>query len=207
MVIFENLDKMQFFGVGPYSIPEIEPTEINTDNLQLIPFNYAKTTKDKSGKGCHFFLDDYQFVRLWNDADRYVPILSGFDFVLSPDFSMYTDMPPAMQIYNHYRKHWLAAYWQQHGIKVIPTICWSDEDSFRWCFDGEPTHSIVAVSSVGCLKQRGALDGFMAGYNEMLRRLEPSKVIFYGSVPDGVTGDVIAVQPYQSKYGGMKNGR
>ena len=46
--------------------------------------------------------------------------------------------PFAMQIYNQYRKHWLAAYWQLNGITVYPTISWSDENSYEWCFDGEP---------------------------------------------------------------------
>lgn len=86
----------------------------------------------------HFFLDDCQFNRCWNNPDRYVEILKRFKCVLSSDFSLFTDFPKALQIYNHYRKHWLGAYWQMHGIEVIPTLCWSDEESFAWCFDGEP---------------------------------------------------------------------
>lgn len=53
-----------------------------------------------------------------------------------------------MKIYNHYRKHWLGAYWQDNGITVIPTISWSDKESFGWCFDGELVGGTVAVSSV-----------------------------------------------------------
>ena len=67
MLDFENLDKMQFFGDGPYQIPFIEPeTDIPIRKLQWIPFNYAKTCKNPMGKGIHFYLDDYQFARLWN---------------------------------------------------------------------------------------------------------------------------------------------
>lgn len=77
--------------------------------------------------GVHFFLDDYQFQRLWNTPDRYIESLQKFSCVLSPDFSLYTDYPTALQIYNHYRKHWIGAYLQLYGIEVIPTICWSDE--------------------------------------------------------------------------------
>ena len=60
-----------------------------------------------------------------------------FRFVCTPDFSMYTDFPLALQINSHYRKHWLGAYWQSKGITVIPTIFWSDERSFEWCFDAD----------------------------------------------------------------------
>ena len=32
---------------------------------------------------------------------------------------------------------------------MIPSISWSDEHSFDWCFDGDPVRGTVAVSSVG----------------------------------------------------------
>lgn len=65
-----------------------------------------------------------------------------------------------------------------YGIKVIPTICWSDEVSYNYCFDGEPKNSIVAVSSVGTQKSNKGKELFLQGYNEMLERLEPTQIIF-----------------------------
>ena len=38
---------------------------------------------------------------------------------------------------------------------------------------------------------------FMAGYNEMLARLEPSAILFYGSVPDGCKGNIIPLATFQ----------
>lgn len=134
---YENVQRMLFDGTGEYDIPEIEPTQF--DNAEFIGFNYAKSTKNPESKAVHFFLDDYQFTRVWTDPDRYIPMLQRYKYVLTPDFSLYTDFPKPLQIYNHYRKHWLGAYWQMYGINVIPTICWSDRESFEWCFDGEPT--------------------------------------------------------------------
>lgn len=83
-----------------------------------------------------------------------------------------------MQIYNHYRKHWLAAYWQAHGLTVYPTISWSDEQSYDWCFDGEPVGGVVAVSSVGTQNNKEANRLFLKGYEEMMKRLAPLFVIF-----------------------------
>lgn len=149
---YENLQRMIFDGVGEYGIPQIELTLYK--GSEFIPFNYAKSCKDKAGKGVHFFIDDYQFNRLWNAPDRYIDMLSEFDCVMSPDFSTYTDFPKSIQIYNHYRKHWVGAYLQMHGIDVIPTISWSNNESFEWCFDGEPINGVVAVSSVGCMNSK-----------------------------------------------------
>ena len=116
MLNFENLDKAIYPGAGKYDIPEIDPeTDIPIHKLEWIPFNYAKSCKNPQGKGIHFYVDDYQFVRLWNEPNKYIPLLQRFDAVCTPDFSQYTDMPAAMRIYNHYRKHWLGAYWQMHG--------------------------------------------------------------------------------------------
>ena len=59
---FENQQKMIFDGVGEFEIPEIEPTYF--DSCDFISFNYAKSCKKRQNKGCHFFIDDYQFQRL-----------------------------------------------------------------------------------------------------------------------------------------------
>lgn len=158
----------------------------------FIPMNYAKTAQNPKSKIVHCFVDDYQFVRYWNTPDKYIPVLLKFSAVCAPDFSTYTDMPIAMQIYNHYRKHWLAAYWQLHGMTVYPTISWSDESSYDWCFDGEPVGGIVAVSSVGTRL-------FLRGYDEMMKRLDPRWVIFYGNVPEECDWNVIRIRPHQEE--------
>lgn len=195
MLNFENLDKFQFFGVGPYDIPQIEPvTEYPQGDF--IPGNYVLTEKHPQEKNVHFFVDDYQFIRYWNTPDKYIPVLARFRSVCSPDFSTYTDMPVAMQIYNHYRKHWLASYWQLHGITVYPTISWSTPDSYAWCFDGEPKGGIVAVSSVGVNNDQDAMRLFLQGYDEMMKRLHPSWVIFYGKVPAECDWNVIRVNTH-----------
>lgn len=123
-------------------------------------------------------------------------MLSKFHSVCAPDFSTYTDMPVAMQIYNHYRKHWVAAYWQLHGLMVYPTVSWSTPDSYAWCFDGEPVGGIVAVSSVGTQADDESKRLFLQGYEEMMKRLSPSWVIFYGKVPQECDWNVIRVKPH-----------
>ena len=196
---YENLQRRIFDGVGAYGIPAIEPEHFSGD-CNFISFNYAKTTKDGTGKGVHFFIDDYQFNRLWNNIDTYIPILSRFDWVMTPDFSTYTDFPKAIQIYNHYRKHWVGAYLQEAGVRVIPTISWSTPDSFAWCFDGEPDGGTVAVSSVGCMNSVEKRRLFLAGYTEMVSRLHPGSIIFYGDVPEECMGNIVRIRPFTDKF-------
>lgn len=197
MTNFENFDKAIFLGEGKYDIPVIRPIKELPQPDNYISMNYVLTSKNRSKLAVHCFVDDYQFLRYWNEPNRYIPILKEFNCVLAPDFSLYTDMPMAMQIYNHYRKHWLAAYWQYCGIKVYPTITWSTPESYEWCFDGEPHNSVVAVSSVGVMRDKESYAIFMDGYNEMKRRLNPTGIIFYGKIPDECKSDnVIAIEPH-----------
>ena len=184
----ENIKRWNFFSKNKWNIPTIKGIDEFDEKVQFIGFNYAKTCEkqQKTDFGVHFFLDDYQFNRLWNRPDKYIPLLSKFKYVLSPDFSMYTDYPKAMQMWKHYQKHWLGAYMELFGIKVIPTVGWSDKDSFKWCFDGEPRNSIVAVSSIGTQKDKESKQLFLEGYNKMLEVLKPTKILFWGNIPNEI---------------------
>ena len=48
----------------------------------------------------------------------------------------------------------------------------------------------MAVSSVGTQKNPEARKLFALGYGEMLRRLKPEKIIFFGDVPEGCAGNL-----------------
>lgn len=112
---YENLNRAKFIGAGAFDIPRIL-AEVPATPQSWIGFNYAKSCKDPANKAVHFFVDDYQFNRLWTNPDAYLDMLRRFKAVCTPDFSTYTDFPKAVQIWNHYRKHWLGAYWQRdHG--------------------------------------------------------------------------------------------
>lgn len=192
----DNFQIAQFDGAGPYGIPILQPETRLARNF--IGFHFAMGLKDGKELGIHFFEEDYLFQRIWNSPDAYLDHLAKFECLLTPDFSLYTDFPMAMQIWNHYRKHWLGAYWQECGLKVIPTIAWSNERSFEWCFDGEPEGGIVAVSSVGTQNREDSRRLFLRGYREMKERLHPSAVLFYGNVPKECEADnVVPIRPYQ----------
>ena len=72
----------------------------------------------------HFFLYDYRFERVFKNPDNDIEKLSRYKAVLSPDFSMYLEMAPVMQIYNVFCNRWCGAYWASKGIRVIPSVNW-----------------------------------------------------------------------------------
>ena len=198
-----NLAKMNYEGVGSLNIPEIEGMK-DFDLPKFKQFNYVLSGKVDKCEGVSFFLDDYQFERVWNKPDKYTEVLKKYKCVLSPDFSLFSDFPKAIQIFNHYRKHWVAKYWQDSGIKVIPTIAWSDEDSFEWCFDGEPTQSIVAVSTLGCWNNAETKKAFMKGYEKMIEVLNPSRILIFCHRPvKELESDKVTFIQYDYNIGGV----
>ena len=196
--LYENLsiffpDCSSFVGWG--QIPIIKPIQVISVQRWL-PFNIAINRRIDDETGIHMFLDDYQIERLWNTPNKYIPLLQKAGAVCSPDFSMYTDTPTALNLYNHYRKHWLAAFWQTKGITVIPTICWADDKSFEWCFDGEPENGVVAVSSIGVMKDKKAKELFMTGYTKMVSALHPKEILFMGNIPEECSGRIIQMERF-----------
>ena len=165
---------------------------INNDGYipkDLIGFNYAKTSKAKN-VGVHFYIDDYQFERVWNAPEKYVDILSQYDCILSPDFSLYMDMPMPMKIWNIYRSRQIGAYYQSKGIKVIPTVSWAEKETFSFCFQGIPKGSIVSVSTIGVKQDSDALEVWKEGMREMIQAIEPTTILVYGGKLDFDYGDI-----------------
>ena len=198
-----NLAYAQFPGVGAYDIPQIEPVYELPEVTEWIGFNYVLSDKNPEGKGVHFFVDDYQFSRCWHNPEAYIEKLKKYKCVLSPDFSPYGDMPHATQIFNHYRKHWCAAYWQMHGITVVPTIrCSTDPRSLEWYLDGEPEGGVVAYSSMWVRKDKPDIyECAKQEWQTMVDELHPSKAIVYGSVFDFMDGvDIVRIPKFADKW-------
>ena len=175
----------QFKSVGMFKLPLVKKQEISLEDVSLIGYDKINQSNDYKSI-VHFFLDDYKFESIYNNPEKKIEALRQFKAVLTPDFSMFVEMPIALQLFATFKNRWTGAYLQQQGIKVIPTVRWGDLTSFNFCFDGIEKGSIVAVSTIGVKKQKSH---FMLGYNEMLSRIKPSKIICYGKPFDEMKGD------------------
>ncbi len=189
-----------FKGDGKWQIPIISKPDIDlsvNEDLRLIGFDKVKTGKDEHyNRIVHFFLYDYKFEDIWVKPEKYIDILKQYRAVLTPDYSMYSDMNPAIQLYNTFRNRWVGAYLQEKGIKVIPTVSWGLENTFDFCFNGIDKGSAVAVSTYMVSEHGNHQDQkefFMKGYNEMLRRIEPELIICYNTPFPEMTGNILFV--------------
>lgn len=166
-----------FRADGKYQMPMLRKTDHIPE--RLIGFNYLLTSKDYDA-GIHFYVDDYQFERIWRSPDQYIEKIADHDCALTPDFSLYMNMPVAMKIWNIYRSRLIGQMMQDRGIEVIPTLSWAGEETFEFCFDGIEPGGVVSISTVGVKKNNESMSIWEAGTDEAMRRLEPSHVVLYG---------------------------
>ena len=203
----QALLRNQFPGKGKLRIPIIPKFEIKPgdfDDLLLIGFDKTHLEDHNHlNRMVHFFLYDYRFERVWKNPDNEIEKLSRYRAVLSPDFSMYLEMAPVMQIYNVFRNRWCGAYWASKGIRVIPSVNWGNESTFEFCFQGIEKGSTVAVSTYMASEHEHRQDQkewFMAGYNEMLRQIEPERIICYNTPFPEMQGNIVHVDYDRSSW-------
>lgn len=178
-------------------------------NLRLLGFDQIKRDEGKHrNRMVHFFLYDYKFEKIWDNPEPFVDLLRPYRAVLTPDFSMYTEMPPALQLYNTFRNRWCGAYLAEQGLRVVPTVSWGTEESFDFCFAGIENGSIVAVSTYMFHAHGNHADQkelFMNGYRELLRRIQPEYVICYSEPFPEMEGNIIYVDYDLSSWKHMED--
>jgi hypothetical protein len=181
-----------FTTVGNWDIPLIKRCEVDISDIELIPADHMKedATPPDTLKTVHFFVEDIKMDKYYNNPEKYIKKIAQYPHTLTPDYSLYSDMPMAVQIFNTFRSRWCGAYWQYYKISVIPTISWSTRKSFDFCFDGIEYGSVVAISTLGCRKEK---DRFLDGYFEMKKRINPKQVLCFDKVFPEMGSEVIFV--------------
>lgn len=173
---------------GKYEFPIIKKQDINVDEIEFLSYVNAKKDDDNNkNKTIHFFTYDWKFEKVYENAEEELEKLKQYKYILSPDFSLWTNMPLALQIASVFKNRWCGAFFQSKGLKVIPTVSWGDEKSFHFCFDGIEEGSVVAVCTY---YRENCEDDFMLGYNEMMKRIKPSIVICYDEPFKSMTGNI-----------------
>ena len=161
---------------GKYHFPRLKRAKLIP--VKLTAFNCIKNDQERKLKTIHFFLDDYMIERFWTYPYRYLRVFEQYRNIIGADFSMFTNpTAKALNLYNCWRNRCLDYFLQQNGIDVIPTVVWGSPDTFDYCFDGIPKHSIIAIGSVGTSKSK---DLFLYGFTKMVEILKPHTIIYVG---------------------------
>lgn len=192
-----KLVRNEFKTIGKYGMPLIKKQDIDLDKIEL--WNYTKTKlrdDDNKHKTIHFFTYDWLFENVYEKPEIAMEKLSQYYAILSPEFSLYWDMPKALQIYSTFKNRWCGAFFQKHGMRVIPTVCCAGSESYDFCFDGIEQGSVVAISTY-CREEYKK--EFMKSYNKMLEMVKPSAIICYGTPFDEMKGNIKVIDPFNKE--------
>lgn len=203
-----NMDRLNasiiFDSDNQYGIPTIKKTDFVPD--WIVPYGQRiRTDKRVEGGAVHTFIDDYRFEQLWNRIWDTTPVIQKIGGALSPDFSVYPEWPFALQLWNIYRSRWLGAFWQEKGIKVIPTVTWGDPKSFSFSFLGIERGSIVALSTVGVNRREQNRRLFELGFYEMISQVAPELILCYGETSPVDMENHVDVKWYPSYWKGIRD--
>lgn len=169
---------------GKDEIPRIKKIDID-DPKEIILFSERKNNISKEN-WIAFYEDDVKFETIWNNPKKYIDILTKYGGIITPDFSTYRDMPLNMQKFNIYRSRALGFWFQDLGINVIPNVRWGDERTFETACLGIEKGSTIAIGSHGTLKNKVDRELFIRGLDYVVEKLEPKKIILYGSNPENI---------------------
>lgn len=177
---------------GIFEIPVIKKPKKMVIPDKLVPFSKKDKVDPKTCAVCEYE-NDTEFKELLVNPDDYITLAKKYQGFITPDCSVYRDMPLALQITNIYRNRAIGYCFQKHGVYVIPCVRWGDERTYttkilpeKVAFLGVEKHSIVSVGSYGQMKDRVNRYFFEAGMDSMMETLEPEIVLVYGKIPENM---------------------
>ena len=173
--------------MGFPKLPAVQTTPTDTIDFRA---GLNRSFKGHHGMNCNFYVDDEKFTALWTNPDKYLDYLKLYKSVCGLDFSIDTHMPLVMQYWNKYRSMALDWYLTLNGITVIPNVNIIPYERREWLLDGLPRHSTVSCSTNGRVRSKAARNEFCEGFYEMCERLEPTRVVVVGRLPDELDSPV-----------------
>lgn len=169
----------------------------------------SRSLKGHKKLNVNFYIEDYKIQCLWNNIDKYISHLRCFESVCGLNYSIDTQMPLVMQMWNKYRNMAVDWYLTLQGITVVPHVTILPYKGREWLLDGLPERSTVCCSTNGRVRSKSAREEFCQGFYEMCYRLEPTRVIIVGKIPIGLNSEIEIVnlmntnqkmrEKYQSK--------
>lgn len=185
------------YDLDHYDIPYVDYCDELCLPTKLIPYSKLGTAEVDKNTFVHFYQHDYIFdgpYGVWSSLIRNNEFQKGFNFnklkdvtgIICPDYSIYGDMPEYLKIWNVARSRTIGSYFNSIKIPAIPNVHWLDVDSYNYCFAGIRNNSIVAVSTLGCLRSRYESELFYPGLEELIKRKNPRLIILYGSLNEKI---------------------
>lgn len=186
--ILENLS----YTDDPIPIPIVNRVTNIEIPKTLITFSKSIGSKNYN-QFVHFYEPDVNFVRFLHNPKAYIDHLRKFKGFIGPDFSQKVGYQPFVCFENSWWNKALTAFGQQEGLLGISNVTWSTPSSFSYAFAGIPTKSVISINCSGIKSSHASIYLWRKGYDECIKRLEPTLILRYG---DKMPGEHEAISVY-----------
>jgi len=129
-----------------------------------------------------FYTEDYKFEPVWFQTPAFTArfLNAGVKGVILPNYSMWTNWPQAIKIYNVYRARWLGRYWQEAGLPIIPDVDFGRLDDLDFCLEGIPVGlPAIAIETHAGPKTAENIVGIRGCLKAVIERLKPQGLLLY----------------------------
>lgn len=179
------------FYVGKYDMPNVSCSCENIKIDYLVLYSHLSEYDEKSNKAVCFYQYDQIFDGInglfnaiyYNDKkllEKYKKRFENVKILIAPDYSVYGDLPLIENLYRIFKSRVVSAYLINEWDKiVIPNITFVDDETKETCFSGIDKNTVVAISALGCLKEKEQKKLFSEIIDETIKRISPSIVVIY----------------------------
>ena len=153
---------------------------------RIISFSEAmKANKPDYNSYVHFYENDDQIERFWNNPWHYMNRLSKFAGFIATDYSTGPGIPDPVRRYNVYRNQLTGAWLQSLGFRALCNMrC--PAFGYDYFTVGAPKNSLIAIGEVGCIKNCHDRNRFVGGLIRAVNELEPIGIVVVGGDSYGV---------------------
>lgn len=181
---------------GLLEIPVIKkPKEIIIPE-KVIPFTKRKRSSLKN-EFIVFYEHDIRFRDVLTSTKEFLDEMKTYRGIVSPDPSLYYNMPLVLQMANVYMNRAVGHFFQKNGLYVIPNVRWGDERSYNsihpdeipFAFLGLEKGSIYSIGTYGCCQSAEEKHHIREGLRAMIHYLEPKVIVIYGPMSERIFGE------------------
>ena len=175
---------------GEEQIPCLTHPPDNSVPEYLCAFDQLSRAPKPEETALHFYRADEIFQAVISNPEKYLEKFAKFRAVLTPDCSLTLGMSPSKRAHQTLLSRAVGAIWQSRGINVIPSLRWSDSSDYDLVTSGLNPGGTLAISSYGSMRDAELRRNFEMGAREIVTRLMPTTLLFYGAVSRRLLNDL-----------------
>jgi len=202
----ENYWEIKFSSTTKYEVPDLlpnmladpPPSPIQTwpgekyadDNFEgswYVNWGYPSRGVDFSKSVIGFYTDDNTLMSLWNNPAKYARNFLKLKpmSVIAPGFSIWMADPFPKRLWGYYTMQFLARYYQESGLKLIPDAPVPvPKRDYNWFVDGIPRNApcIAMQFQTGVKKNdKKAIGWYIDSIKKAIDILKPQSLLLYAS--------------------------